>query len=227
MKQVSSSLLSENLNLDEETNVSKFPLKTGFNDLLGLLRAPLGEMVKQRVGWTDRNGREHLIDYVEWHTVADVLDRVVGNWSYTIRNLQQIGEYIAVTAAITIDGVTREGVGTGLAGSEMGIKKAESDALKRAARMFGVARDLYKDGDEDNISTSGDKNVTYPNEPTAKSTEDLVTPRQLVAIRAIASSVGVEAEVECQRLYKCDIKEISRRSASALIDHLKTKANRK
>jgi hypothetical protein len=52
-----------------------------------------------------------------------------------------------------------------------------------------------------------------------------VTPRQLVAIRAIANSVGIEAEAECQRLLKCDIKEISRRAASAFIDHLKARAS--
>jgi len=45
----------------------------------------------------------------------------------------------------TISGVTREGVGTGLADSETGIKKAEHDALKRAAVKFGVVRDCYWD----------------------------------------------------------------------------------
>ncbi len=211
-----------------------------FRELLEKLRAPLGELVKQRIGWTDRSGKGHFIEYLEWHTVADVLDQAAPDWSYTIRSLQQIGDLIAVTAAITINGITREGVGTGPAASEMGIKKAESDALKRAARMFGIGRDLYKDLDEElsarqtaiqnNESTAVEtKSNTreLPNfqfDPLAYSNDDLVTPRQLVALRAIANSMGMEAEAECQRLLKCDIKEISRRAASTLIDHLKTRA---
>ena len=65
-----------------------------FQEVLVELRAPLGDMVKQRVGWTDRSGREHIVDYVEWHTVADILDRTVPDWSYTIRGLQQVGDLI-------------------------------------------------------------------------------------------------------------------------------------
>ena len=219
-----------------------------FQELLKELRAPLGDLVKQRVGWTDRTGREHVIEYVEWHTVADILDRTAPDWSYSIRGLQQVGDLIAVTAAITINGVIREGVGTGPAGSEMGIKKAESDALKRAARMFGVGRDLYKEIEEEDSTSRPTQPQTaaapttnnaapadrpaanrdqqgFPFDPLAHSTEDMVTPRQLVAIRAIANSIGIEAEAECQRLFKCDIKEISRRAASAFIDHLKTRAS--
>jgi hypothetical protein len=60
------------------------------------------------------------------------------------RDIKQIGDIFTVTVAITIDNVTREGIGTGSAESELGIKKAEHDALKRAAVKFGIARELYK-----------------------------------------------------------------------------------
>jgi hypothetical protein len=264
VKKGSATLLNENgaklhtLHIDEAEERSNIDERTGrifspkrgdskqnFEELLKELRAPLGDLIKQRVGWTDRAGKERVIEYVEWHTVADILDRLAPEWSYSIRGLQQVGDLIAVTAAITINGVTREGVGTGTAGSETGIKKAESDALKRAARMFGVGRDLYKDLDEDEANsrqtqptmsssatgsaanerqTSGQQQG-FAFDPLAHSTEDMVTPRQLVAIRAIANSIGVEAEAECQRMFKCDIKEISRRAASAFIDHLKARAS--
>jgi len=102
------------------------------------------KLVKQREGWRDRNGRVQMVDYVEWHTVADILDETAPNWAHTVKDIRPIGDIMTVIAAITIDGVTREGVGTGLANSEMGIKKAEHDALKRAAVKFGIARDLYK-----------------------------------------------------------------------------------
>jgi hypothetical protein len=101
-------------------------------------------LVKQREGWRDRNGNVQMVDYVEWHTVADILDEAAPNWAHTVKDIRQIGDLMTVTVAITIDGVTREGIGTGLAQSEVGIKKAEHDALKRAAVKFGIARELYK-----------------------------------------------------------------------------------
>jgi hypothetical protein len=92
-------------------------------------------VIKTREGWKDRQGNTHMVEYVEWHAVADILDRVAPTWQHAVRNVAQIGDMVAVTCAITIDGVTREGVGTGTAESEMGIKKAEHDALKRAAAL--------------------------------------------------------------------------------------------
>src|SRR6476661_5994611 len=101
-------------------------------------------LVRQRAGRRDRNGNVHMVEYVEWHTVADILDQHAPNWAHTVKDIRSIGEIITVTVAITIDGVTREGIGTGTAESETGIKKAEHDALKRAAVKFGIARELYK-----------------------------------------------------------------------------------
>jgi len=113
--------------------------ENGFSLLLKRLSEGIRkEDVKQREGWRDRNGQTHYVDYVEWHTVADLLDRIVPDWSHAVRGTVQIGDFVAVTAAITINGVTREGVGTGPADSETGIKKAEHDALKRAAVKFGL-----------------------------------------------------------------------------------------
>src|SRR5207237_513209 len=125
------------------------PAYGNFRAILDELQGPLPEqLVKQRVGWTDRSGREHEVDYIEWHVVADILDRVTPEWSHAVRDIKQIGGLVAVTASITIRGVTREGIGTGEAIDEKGIKKAEHDALKRAAVKFGIARELYrKDAD--------------------------------------------------------------------------------
>ncbi|HRH46560.1 MAG TPA: Rad52/Rad22 family DNA repair protein, partial [Pyrinomonadaceae bacterium] len=87
-------------------------------------------------------------DYIEWHTVAEILDIVFPRWTHSIKEIKQIEKFVSVTVVITIDGVSREGLGTGEATSEQGIKKAEHDALKRAAVKFGIARDLrVKDED--------------------------------------------------------------------------------
>lgn len=84
--------------------------------------------IKQREGWRDRQGQMHFVDYVEWQTVADLLDRLIPDWSHAVRDIMQVGNFVAVTVALTLNGVTREGVGTGAADSETGIKKAEHDA---------------------------------------------------------------------------------------------------
>ena len=102
------------------------------------------DLIRQRAGRRDREGNVHMVEYVEWHTVADILDETAPNWEHTVKNILPIGDIITVTVAITIDGITREGIGTGKAISETGIKKAEHDALKRAAVKFGIARELYK-----------------------------------------------------------------------------------
>ena len=131
------------------------------------------------------------------------------------------------TAAITINGVTREGVGTGVMDSEMGIKKAEHDALKRAAVKFGIARELYK-RESDVIEREGSTipptpGGSFPANPVARSLADLVTPKQLGMIRAISREMNVDPDEECQAVMNCKTDELSKRAASALIQHLQTK----
>src|SRR5262245_49496908 len=157
-----------------------------FDSVLRKLRQPLEpRLIKSREGWTDHDGNTHFIEYVEWHTVADILDQVTPNWSHAVRSIQRIGDLVAVVASITIENVTREGVGTGDARSEIGIKKAEHDALKRAAIKFGIARDLYqRESDAIQIPVKTEKTV-FPGEPLARTLADLITPRQINLIRAI------------------------------------------
>lgn len=191
------------------------------NTLRALKQQVDPSVIKTREGWKDRNGNTHMVDYVEWHAVADILDRVAPTWSHAVRSVAQIGDMVAVTAAITIDGVTREGVGTGTADSEMGIKKAEHDALKRAAVKFGIARELYQ-RESDVIEKEGAAETReFPRDPLAKSMSDLVTPKQLGMIRAIGREIGVDVEEECQQVLRCKTDELSKRAASSFIDHLK------
>ena len=183
--------------------------------------------LRQREAWRDRNGNVRTVDYIEWHTVADILDETAPNWAHSVKDIRVVGDFITVTVAITIDGVTREGIGTGSARSEMGIKKAEHDALKRAAVKFGIARDLYKkefdafEGDE----TPDVEAAKFPADPVAKTLSDMVTTKQLGMIRAIARENDIDADRECESLMKCKISELSRKAASALIDHLQSSAS--
>jgi hypothetical protein len=211
----------DEMTLTNEAIASVVPL--AFANTLRALKQPVDQrFVKAREGWTDRQGNMHMVEYVEWHTVADILDRVAPTWSHAVRDVKQVGDIVAVTAAITIDGVTREGVGTGTAESEMGIKKAEHDALKRAAVKFGIARELYQ-RESEVIEKQGaaPQAGQFPRDPLAKSMSDLVTPKQLGMIRALAREAGVDVDEECQSVLECKADELSKRAASSFIDHLK------
>src|SRR6185436_9710797 len=163
-------------------------------------------LVRQRAGRRDQNGHVHMVEYVEWHTVADILDEYAPNWAHTVKDIRPIGDIVTVTVAITIDGVTREGIGTGKAISETGIKKAEHDALKRAAVKFGIARELYKkefdsiDQDEQPVVET-----TSISGPMAQSIGDMITGKQLAMIRGLARETGLDADKECKQLMNCSV----------------------
>ena len=208
----------ENLFLSETSNNV-----LDFSTTLKELRKTVDpNLIRQRACRRDRNGNVHMVEYVEWHTVADVLDDTAPNWGHTVKDIRSIGEIITVTVAITIDGVTREGIGTGKAISETGIKKAEHDALKRAAVKFGIARELYKK-EFDSIEQTDEPQVFEPEamiNPVAKNLGDMVTAKQLGMIRAISREANLDAERECSQMMRCGVDELSKRAASDLIEHL-------
>lgn len=217
---IATAMENEELALAAEPVAPVVPL--AFTNTLRALKQQVDpNVIKTREGWKDRQGNLHMVEYVEWHTVADILDRIAPTWQHAVRNVVQIGEMVAVTCAITIDGVTREGVGTGTADSEMGIKKAEHDALKRAAVKFGIARELYQRESEVIEKEGAAEPQAFPRDPLAKSMADLVTPKQLGMIRALAREAGVDVEEECQSVLRCKTDELSKRAASSFIDHLK------
>jgi len=182
------------------------------------------KLIKQREGWRDRNGNVQTVDYVEWHTVADILDDAAPHWTHTVKDIKEIGDIMTVTVAITIDGVTREGIGTGNAHNEMGIKKAEHDALKRAAVKFGIARDLYKKESDvierDGSFAANNDDSGFPDQPVAKSLGELVTAKQLGMIRALSRELRIDADEECNAVMHCRSDELSKSAASSFIKHL-------
>jgi len=207
---------------DQPSNIFKFSAR-----LKELKRQVDPDRVKQREVWRDRNGNVQMVDYVEWHTVADILDEAAPNWAHTVKDIRQIGEVVIVIVAITIDGVTREGIGTGPAQSEAGIKKAEHDALKRAAVKFGIARELYKK-ESDAIEREGvsrSNEIEFPSEPIAMSLGELVTAKQLGMIRALARELQLDADEECNTVMNCNSDALSKKAASAFIGHLQERTS--
>jgi len=219
LKEVSTEEFEQNGDAAKPTNVLDFSAT-----LQELRRNVDPRLVKQREGWRDRNGNVQTVDYVEWHTVADILDDVAPHWTHTVKDIKEIGDIMTVTVAITIDGVTREGIGTGNAHNEMGIKKAEHDALKRAAVKFGIARDLYKKESDvierDGALASRDDDGGFPDKPVAKNLGELVTAKQLGMIRALARELRIDADEECNSVMSCRSDELSKSAASSFIKHL-------
>ena len=196
-----------------------------FSATLGELKKRFDpDLVEQKDGGRDGSGNVQLVDYVEWHTVADILDEAAPNWAHTVKDIRQIGELITVTVAITVEGVTREGIGTGPALSEAGIKKAEHDALKRAAVKFGIAREIYRKETEviespSSVMTEA-QTIDFPLDPVARSLGELVTAKQLAMIRAIGRELSIDPDEECSAVMRCSTDELTKRAASSLIQHL-------
>jgi hypothetical protein len=79
-----------------------------FTSTLKELRKNLDpNLVRHREGWRGRDGKVKMVDYIEWHTVADILDETAPNWEHRIKDIQKFDDIITMTVAITIDGVTR------------------------------------------------------------------------------------------------------------------------
>src|SRR5690242_19301592 len=167
----------------------------GVETILSALSQPLPETaIRQRVGWRDGSGRERMIDYIDWHTAADILDEVCPDWSHEVRDVAVIGDLVAVTAAITIKGITRCGVGVDSALYERGIKGAEHDALKRAAVKFGLARSLYRGGARKRAASLATEKQSKNDDP--------ASDKQLSAIYAIAKAKQLDAQLESLALFQ-------------------------
>lgn len=201
-----------------------------FKDTVTDLRKPLEpSQIRQRPGSKDRNGNILSFDYVPWNEVANILDDKATGWNHSIKGMQVIGDLIAITVAITIGDVTREGVGTGRASDETGIKKAEHDALKRAAVKFGIARELYSkeiQSQDTRPGSSGSQQAnifdfhTPPSSPKATGEKDLITSRQLNMINSLSRELNMNPYDECADKLKCKVDDLNRKAASWFISYL-------
>ena len=92
-------------------------------------------------------GRALAVAYVDPRVVAERLDQVVGGeWSFHWEPLGVQGDRLVVKSSLTVMGVTREDVGEHVLSDREQAdpwKSAVSDAFKRSAVHFGVARYLY------------------------------------------------------------------------------------
>ncbi len=93
-----------------------------------------------------RDGKQYgrVVAYIDSRTVAERLDDVVGPgaWSFDWEPLaMDKAEVVTVKGTLTIHGVGKADIGD--AGETERSKAAVSDALKRAAVLWGIGRYLY------------------------------------------------------------------------------------
>lgn len=114
---------------------------------------------------TKKGGGGRSLTYIEAHSIIDRLNTVVGlDWSYRTGPPQLVGSgeggtVVYMTCELQVGETVRCGEGAATVAKSRGsdvaapdalenaIKTASSDALKRAARLFGVGLYLYRDGD--------------------------------------------------------------------------------
>ncbi len=98
--------------------------------------------IKQREG-----ARGKQLDYLETHTVIHRLNSAAKTWDWKLTQLQQQGDLLIAIGELTIPGLgTRTGIGVQKVserGGEDLVKGASSDAMKKAATLFGVGLELY------------------------------------------------------------------------------------
>jgi hypothetical protein len=82
--------------------------------------------------------------YLTEQAVTERIDTVDPAWSFEILRIEHVFDQAIVHVRLTIKGVSREGVGMQKVVEKAGepAKGAATDALKRAARLFGVGRYL-------------------------------------------------------------------------------------
>lgn len=202
-------------------------------EMLEALRQPIPENYIMQKPAGSSGAR---VDYINVTTRKDLIDLRIGagNWSTEIVRTDALPDLYVVIVRVTIYGtdysVSHDGTGVD-DGHGYGdvASNAYAQALARAMESFGMARELWrKEEDHSAIPTTNNfppqpQPKPIPSNPLAKSVSELATPKQIVLIRSLCRDLDIDCDTELQEIMKlnCKPEELSRRAASAFIDHLK------
>lgn len=110
------------------------------------------------------------------------------------------------------------------AAADAGVGRYLYDKEKKAARQQGQGAPAQGQHQQSGPQGQPSGNVAFPANPVAQNDSELISPKQIAACRAIAGSIGMDADVVCMNLLNTGLSTLSRRAASALIDYLKKQA---
>jgi len=222
-------------------------------DQLKRLCAPFPkEALKSREG-----GRGKQLTYVAGHTVIHRLNDVTGNnWNLEILSVtsEQITAYgkpaeqVRAHVRLTIPGLgSREHVGVQILSAGSGedlYKGGITDALKKAATLFGIGLELYGEDYEDESYTSAQ--ASRPSTPTrpANAPQSAPQPRQTVPtptpidskaprteqqrdeIQTLIDATSSDAQVICSYYLVGSLGDLTKAQAEHLIGVLRNKASK-
>jgi hypothetical protein len=192
----------------------------------------LSEQIADRHLETRNQGGKDLT-YISWHNAIRYLDLKAPGWCYEVMKIHTDEKRIYVVVRVSIpaaEGIFwREATGTEeLSCSSFGdpSSNAESMALRRAAAKFGLGLYLYdKSGSKQNGSRPPKQYAPAPapsevGDPISRSLNDLISMKQLGMARAIGREKGLDLDAECQKLFNVLPDVLTKKAASALIEHL-------
>jgi hypothetical protein len=208
----------------------------GFNNVVPFGYADLARNQIENHGLAKPSAIAEPLAIAEAQDIINILDRIAPNWSYAVKNMTQMGNFVTVTTAIKINGISREGIGFATVFGQKEILKAEARALKQAALKFGFVREALEKEAERSADNTIVENMEastpptaepisetgFPTNPLAQTLGDQITSKQRGMIFALARELDVDAVEVCDDLMRCHISELSKRAASALIEHLQT-----
>lgn len=197
-------------------------------DMLAALRQPIPD---QHILQKDTGSKGFKADYINVTVLKDLVDLRIGagNWASEIVRTDALPEVYVVIVRVTIYGsdyvCAHDGTGVDDGHGYGDIaSNAYAQALKRAFESFGIARELWrKEEDHSGLPSGQPPAKPIPTNPLAKSVSELVTPKQVGLIRSLCRDLSIDLDTELRETLKleCKVEELSRRAASAFIDHLK------
>jgi hypothetical protein len=225
----------------EETRI---PVGRPVQDIIADLTKPIADRHLET-----RSQGGTVLTYISWHNAVRYLDLYAPGWCYEITKIHTDERRIYLTARITVpceEGlIYREATGTEeLNTSSWGdpSSKAESMALRRAAAKWGLGLYLYDHATNGPVpvansaarqnSPANSQNPQAPRNfqtptvgeitvPIASNFNDLITAKQLGMARALCHELDLDVDDECQSVFKCDAGKMSKKAASAFIQHLR------
>ena len=196
----------------------------------GLMLREIGETPERiEVGLVKEDADvEHAsLDYgvVGRITFEKATETTLPSWSFEVVSHQVLHDEVVVHARLRAGDVVKEDFGahevtksrhdgtTVCVGDD--LKSAASDALKRCARLMGVALDLYRGG--------GD---AAPHAPTPiRRPVQLATDAQVSKLRALAAQRRVDLDAAVFDRFGVTATDLTKSDASTLIDELLGKTN--
>ena len=95
----------------------------------------------------------YTADYIAWFNICDLLDQRCGisNWSWEVKDIQQIGDRLTLVGVLTIYGEDRALTMMATGSEDLDCSNygdpssnAEASALRRTAAKMGLCRSLWR-----------------------------------------------------------------------------------